>query len=66
MHGTYAEAEGRQALRFERRLTHPVDVVWRAITEPGELAHWFPSAVTIDLRVGGAMRFEFEGHDLRR
>ena len=64
MHGTYAEAEGRQALRFERRLAHPVDVVWRAITEPGELAHWFPSAVTIDLRVGGAMRFEFEGHDM--
>jgi hypothetical protein len=42
MHGTYETIEGRPAVRFERRLAHPVDAVWRAVTEPAELAHWFP------------------------
>ena len=64
MHGRYEEADGRAALRFERRLRHPVARVWRALTEPEELAHWFPSAVTVDLRLGGAMAFELAGHDL--
>lgn len=50
---------GAPVLRFERDLTHPVAKVWRAITEPGELAHWFPSAVELDPRPGGAMRFTF-------
>jgi uncharacterized protein YndB with AHSA1/START domain len=58
-HGTYETVDGRPAVCFERRLAHPVDVVWRAVTEPGELAHWFPSAVSVDLRPGGAMRFTF-------
>jgi uncharacterized protein YndB with AHSA1/START domain len=46
-------------VRFERRLAHPVDAVWRAVTEPDELAHWFPAAVTVELRAGGAMSFTF-------
>jgi uncharacterized protein YndB with AHSA1/START domain len=29
-------------LRLERRYDHPVERVWRAITEPDELDHWFP------------------------
>jgi uncharacterized protein YndB with AHSA1/START domain len=44
-------------LRFERFLPHPVPVVWRAISEPGQLAHWFPGLLDIDLTVGGAVRF---------
>ena len=59
-HGTYEEIGGRPALRFERRLAHPVDAVWRAVTDPGELAHWFPARVEVDLRVGGAMSFTFD------
>jgi uncharacterized protein YndB with AHSA1/START domain len=27
---------------FERELRHPVEAVWRAVTEPEGLAHWFP------------------------
>lgn len=41
--GTYLEIEGRAAVRFERRYAHPIDRVWRAVTDPAELARWFPS-----------------------
>jgi uncharacterized protein YndB with AHSA1/START domain len=62
MHGTYAEIENRPALRFERRIAHPIEDVWRAVTDPEELAHWFPAAVTIDeLRAGAPLRFAFPG-----
>jgi uncharacterized protein YndB with AHSA1/START domain len=58
-HGTYTQVDGRPAVRFERELRHPRDAVWRLVTEPAELAHWFPCAVELELRVGGAMRFVF-------
>jgi uncharacterized protein YndB with AHSA1/START domain len=61
MQGTYVELDGRPALRFERRLAHPVDAVWRAVTEPEELAQWFPAAVEVEPRPGGAMAFHFPG-----
>jgi uncharacterized protein YndB with AHSA1/START domain len=43
MHGTYEIVDDRSALTFERRLSHSVERVWRAVTEPAELAHWFPA-----------------------
>jgi uncharacterized protein YndB with AHSA1/START domain len=58
-HGTFETVQGRPTLSFERRLAHPVEKVWAAVTEPEELAHWFPATVTVDLRVGGAMTFDF-------
>jgi uncharacterized protein YndB with AHSA1/START domain len=57
MYGTFETVDGRPALRFERRLAHPVDAVWRAVTEPSELSHWFPAAVSGELRVGATLRF---------
>jgi uncharacterized protein YndB with AHSA1/START domain len=61
MYGSYATIENRPTLKFERRLSHPVDRVWRAITDPGELEHWFPSKVIVDrLKPGAEMTFEFE------
>jgi uncharacterized protein YndB with AHSA1/START domain len=59
-HATYENVDERPTLRFERRLAHPVDAVWRAITDPSELGHWFPCQVEVELRVGGEMKFEFE------
>ena len=45
--------EGRTVLRFERRLAHAPDKVWRAVTEPSELAHWFPAKIeAYELRPG--------------
>ena len=61
MYGAYETIENRPALQFERRLSHPVEVVWRAITESDELEHWFPSKVKVDdLRDGAEMMFTFE------
>ncbi|MCK9898187.1 SRPBCC family protein [Frankia sp. AgB32] len=55
--GSYVEVDGRPAVRFERVYPHPIERVWRAISEPGKLAGWFPSAVTIEPRPGGTVSF---------
>lgn len=55
--GTLGTVDGRPALRFERRLRHPVAKVWRAITDPAELPAWFPWQVDIEARVGGRIAF---------
>jgi uncharacterized protein YndB with AHSA1/START domain len=31
----------------------PVDVVWRAVTEPSQISSWFSDAAEVDLRAGG-------------
>jgi uncharacterized protein YndB with AHSA1/START domain len=48
-------------LRFERRLDHDPERVWRAVTEPDELRAWFPAAVIYEQRVGAPMQFDFGG-----
>jgi uncharacterized protein YndB with AHSA1/START domain len=61
MYGSYATIADTPTLTFERRLSHPVDRVWRAITVSDELEHWFPSKVVVDeLLPGAEMTFEFE------
>lgn len=57
MNETLTTEGGRTVLRMERRLAHPVEKVWRALSEPGELVHWFPTAVELDLVPGGKVRF---------
>ena len=54
---TLRTEDGRSVLRMQRRLSHPPEKVWRAVTEPAHLARWFPSEVEIDLAVGGKVRF---------
>lgn len=46
-------------LRFERRLAHSPDKVWKTITEPAEMAHWFPAEVRTELTPGARMQFTF-------
>ena len=59
MNGTLETIDGRPALRFERRLPHAPERVWRALTEPAELAAWFPDTIEVERwEVGAPLRFE--------
>jgi uncharacterized protein YndB with AHSA1/START domain len=56
---------GRSTLRFERDLRHPIERVWRAITDPAELNTWFPSRVGLsELNVGARLHFVFEAEQV--
>jgi uncharacterized protein YndB with AHSA1/START domain len=46
-------------LRYERRLRHPPERVWRAITEDADLAAWFPTTIEGPRREGAPLRFSF-------
>ena len=50
---------GDPVLRFERRFAHPPEKVWRAVSDPAELAHWFPAEVRTEPRAGAPVRFAF-------
>jgi uncharacterized protein YndB with AHSA1/START domain len=60
---TLGDHDGRSLLRFERRLAHPLEKVWRAVTKPEELRHWFPATVAYEPRVGAPMTFSFAEDD---
>jgi uncharacterized protein YndB with AHSA1/START domain len=45
----------RPAVRIERRYPHPIEKVWRAVTEPEHLSRWFASPV--EFGPEGALRF---------
>jgi len=46
-------------LRFERRLAHPPEKVWRALTEAEQLREWFPVDIEGERRPGAKLRFAF-------
>jgi uncharacterized protein YndB with AHSA1/START domain len=56
-------------LRLERTLPAPREVVWRALTDPEELAKWWgpkgftAPSVDFDLRVGGSYRIAMQPPD---
>jgi uncharacterized protein YndB with AHSA1/START domain len=52
---------GRPTLRFERRFAHSPEKVWKAITDPAELAHWFPQDLDGTFAPGAKLRFVFRG-----
>jgi uncharacterized protein YndB with AHSA1/START domain len=54
--------DGTRVLRFERRLTHPIDRVWAALTEPHQIEGWLARA-ELDLAVGGRVRLEWLNTD---
>ena len=52
----------RPALRLERRLPDPPDVVWQALTKREQLRSWFPCDVIVSggrWEVGAAISFPF-------
>jgi uncharacterized protein YndB with AHSA1/START domain len=59
---TLLSDRARPAVRLERQLPDPPEVVWRAITERDQLRSWFPSDVIVDggrWEVGAAIEFPF-------
>src|SRR5437899_3064182 len=60
MYGTVQQLDdGRWQLCFTRTLPHPPDRVWRAVTEPEHLAHWFPTTIEGERAAGAELRFSF-------
>ena len=57
---TLTTRDGRPTLRFERRLAHSPHRVWKGITDPEDLLHWFPARMETDLEVGAPITFTFE------
>lgn len=51
--GTIEQHEGRVTFRYQRLFNHSIEKVWRAITDPDELARWLGTKPELDLRVGG-------------
>lgn len=58
-HGTLTTKGNQVELRFERRLAHPPEKVWRALTDSKELAHWFPARIEGAREAGAELRFLF-------
>jgi len=57
-----AERIGPRTLRFERRLAHPPERVWRALTDPAELAIWLVAAAELEPRVWPVHQDHFIGY----
>jgi uncharacterized protein YndB with AHSA1/START domain len=55
--GTLTDHDGRPAVRFRREIARPAERVWAAITNPDDLAHWFPSKVRMEPKAGGTIEF---------
>ncbi|HEY5978924.1 MAG TPA: SRPBCC domain-containing protein [Microlunatus sp.] len=53
----------RPGLRYVRHYPHPIERVWRAITESDQLRHWMPCDIVGDRSAGAAISLPFwPGH----
>lgn len=49
----------KKSIKVEKEFPHPIEKVWRAITDPKALAQWFVPG-TFEARVGASYQFENE------
>ena len=60
-HGQIGRLDDDQVyVAYERQLSHPIEKVWRAISDPDELAVWFPG-ISVELKQGGKFQIRFGG-----
>jgi uncharacterized protein YndB with AHSA1/START domain len=59
MDGQLEQVAGRWQIKFVRELPHPPEKVWRALTEPAQLAAWFPNDIEGERAAGAPLRFVF-------
>jgi uncharacterized protein YndB with AHSA1/START domain len=61
--GTVEQApDGSTQIRFVRRLPHPVDRVWEALTDPAELHRWWGDT-DLELTQGGRFTLRWRNQD---
>ena len=59
LYGTLERAGDVSVLRYRRRLSHPQEKVWRALTEDEHLEGWFPTTIEGDRVAGAPLHFSF-------
>lgn len=59
-HGRLIRTDEDARLEFRRHYNHSPERVWRALTDPEELAAWFPSTIDGDRVPGATLTFRFE------
>ncbi len=52
-------------IRHVVRVDAPIDIVRTYFTDPKRIVEWWPTRATVDLRVGGELKFEFDQPDGR-
>lgn len=57
--GSVVRDGDKLALRYERRLAHPPEKVWRALTESDSLRHWFPADIVGERAAGATVQLPF-------
>lgn len=57
--GTVLRDGDTVALRYERRLAHPPEKVWSALTESAGLRHWFPADIVGEREAGATVQLPF-------
>jgi uncharacterized protein YndB with AHSA1/START domain len=62
-YGQLERRDGRLLLHFTRRLPHPPQKVWRALTEPEHLAAWFPTTIDGERAAGAKLHFRHRDHE---
>jgi uncharacterized protein YndB with AHSA1/START domain len=60
--GTLERRGAHQVIRFERRIGHPVERVWQALTDPDEIAAWLALA-ELELVEGGRVVLTWQNTD---
>ncbi|HIG42616.1 MAG: SRPBCC family protein [bacterium] len=53
---------GNKTITYTRKLSHPIEKVWRAITDDSHRAAWFPE-LTLSLKTGGDAVVNFSGSE---
>src|SRR4051812_46624120 len=62
---TLLRAGDRPILRFERHLSKPVALVWKAVTDPDEMRAWFPTRIEVaEWKLGATLTHHFDEHDI--
>jgi len=57
----FGEFVDRNTMRFVRDFTHPASLVWEALTDAKQIAHWFWPCVLFEAKQGGRYKFADEG-----